>query len=163
ESVSLDAGDGERRAALAKFLTSPANPYFARAHVNRIWTCLVGWGFYPGVADLDTARPRYPEALEALTRDWVRSGYDERWLFRSRAIPAPQAYQRPLQPPPARGKAAAPGVCPQRLRPEQLFEALLHALAFDENDKKIPAPAPSSAPAAKRHVGLRHMVYHTFK
>src|SRR5262249_30790901 len=46
---------------------------------------------------------------------------------------------------------------------EQIFEALLHALDFDENSKTIPAPAPSSAPAAKRHTGLRHMVYHTFK
>src|SRR5262249_44871308 len=36
-------------------------------------------------------------------------------------------------------------------------------LGFDENDKTIPAPAPSSAPAARRHVGPRHMVYHAFK
>src|SRR5262249_55088707 len=141
ESVSLDAGDAERRAALARFLTAPSNPYFARAHVNRVWTCLMGWGFYPGVADIDTAKPRYPEARGMLSRDWALSGHDARWL--SRAVTATQAYQRQLQPPPARGKPAAPAVCPQRLRPEQVFEALLHALAFDENDKTIPAPAPS--------------------
>jgi hypothetical protein len=161
ESVGLDAGDGERRAALARFLTRPSNPWFARAYVNRLWTCLLGWGFYPGVADLDTAKPRYPEALRILEKDWVRSGHDLRWLFRT--IMATDAYQRQLQPPAVRGRPAAPCVCPQRLRPEQLFEALVHALAFDENDRKIPAPAPSSAPAAKRHIGLRHMVYHTFK
>src|SRR5262249_25071441 len=31
------------------------------------------------------------------------------------------------------------------------------------NDKTIPAPAPSSAPAVSRHTGLRHMVYQAFK
>ena len=37
------------------------------------------------------------------------------------------------------------------------------ALGFDENDKTIPAPAPSSAPAVQRHSGLRNMVYQAFK
>src|SRR5439155_18047929 len=47
--------------------------------------------------------------------------------------------------------------------PEQVFEALQKALAFDENDKTIPAPAPGSGPAVQRHTGLRHMVYQAFK
>src|SRR5262249_36978141 len=34
---------------------------------------------------------------------------------------------------------------------------------FDENDRSIPSPAPSSAPAVQRHTGLRNMVYHAFK
>src|SRR5262249_49776268 len=54
-------------------------------------------------------------------------------------------------------------ICPERLRAEQLFEALQKALGFDENDKSIPAPAPTSAPAVQRHTGLRNMVYQTFK
>jgi hypothetical protein len=37
------------------------------------------------------------------------------------------------------------------------------ALGFDENDKTIPAPAPSSSPAVQRHTGLRNMVYQMFK
>jgi hypothetical protein len=44
-----------------------------------------------------------------------------------------------------------------------VFEALVHALGFDENDKSIPAPAVSSAPAVARHTGLRHMVYQAFR
>jgi hypothetical protein len=50
-----------------------------------------------------------------------------------------------------------------RLRAEQVFEALQKALGFDENDPKIPAPAPSTGPALQRHTGLRHMVYQAFK
>jgi hypothetical protein len=161
ESVPLSSDDRQRREGLARFLTSPANPWFSRAYVNRIWSCLLGWGFYPGVGDLGTAKPRYPEVLQVLEKGWNASGRDVRWLFRT--ITRTRAYQAQLQPPPARAGQPRPAVCPQRLRPEQIFEALLAALAFDENDKTIPAPAPSAAPAATRHTGLRHMVYQAFK
>jgi hypothetical protein len=160
EALSLDADDADRRQALAKFITGPKNPWFARCYVNRIWTALLGWGFYPTVNDLGSSvEPRHPAALEALERAWVASGYDVRWLFRTIALT--RAYQRQDQAPTPDDPAAA--VCPVRLRAEQVFEALQKALGFDENDAKIPAPAPGSGPALQRHTGLRHMVYQAFK
>ena len=143
ESVGIDATDEERREALARFLTSPKNPWFARCYVNRIWTALLGWGFYPTVTDLGgDARPRHPEVLRSAGKDWIASGYDMRWLFRTIALT--QAYQRRF------AGAAEPTIqpaaaCPARLRPEQVFEALQKALGFDENDKidsrpRRPAP-----------------------
>jgi hypothetical protein len=162
EAVSIDAPDKVRRAALARFLTSPKNPWFAKAYVNRMWTSLMGWGFYPGVNDLGSAiSPQYPEVLELLAKEWTATGYDMRWLFRTLANT--QAYQRRLQPRPESSSEPLPAVCPSRLRPEQIFESLVRALGFDENDKTIPSPAPSSAPAVARHTGLRHMVYQAFK
>jgi hypothetical protein len=162
EAVSIDASDAERRAALAKFMTSPKSPWFARCYVNRIWTALMGWGFYPTVADLGTdVRPRMPKVLEALEKDWIASGYDTRWLFRT--IMQTQAYQRELQVPPSDNETVAACGCPVRLRGEQVFEALQTVLRFDETDRTIPAPAPSSSPALQRHTGLRHMIYHAFK
>jgi hypothetical protein len=162
ESVSADAGDTERRAALARFMTGPKNPWFAKAYVNRMWTSLVGWGFYPGLADLGgPVEPQFAEALDLLAKEWTASGYDMRWLFRTVALT--EAYQRRLQPRPTTGSPAPPAVCPNRLRPEQVFEALVRSLGFDENDKSIPAPAPSAAPAVARHTGLRHMVYQAFR
>jgi hypothetical protein len=161
EAVSLEAGDRQRREALARFLTSPKNPWFARAYVNRIWSSLLGWGFYPSVIELAGHKPRFEEVLGILEKGFVASGHDMRWLFRT--ITRTRAYQSQYQPPPARSGPGVPAVCPSRLRPEQIFEALVSALAFDENDRKIPAPAPSSAPAATRYVGLRHMVWHAFK
>jgi hypothetical protein len=162
ESVSAGANDAERRAALARLMTSPKNPWFAKAYVNRMWTALLGWGFYAGLADLGgSAEPRFPEALDLLAKEWTATGYDMRWLFRT--ISLTQAYQRHLQPRAAAGSTAPPAVCPNALRPEQVFDALVRALGFDENDKTIPAPAPSSAPAVARHTGLRHMVYQAFQ
>jgi hypothetical protein len=162
ESISADAPDAERRAALARILTSPKNPWFARAYVNRMWTAFMGWGFYPSVNDLGSGQtPDFPEVLDLITKEWVATGYDMRWLFRTLALT--QTYQRALQPRSSPGSVPAAAVCPSRLRPEQIFEALVRTLGFDETDKSIPAPAPSSAPAVARHTGLRHMVYQAFR
>jgi hypothetical protein len=161
ETISVDADDTERRTALARFLTSPKNPWFAKAHVNRLWTALVGWGFYPGLADLGShVEPRFSDVLDLLAKEWTATNYDMRWLFRT--ITSTQAYQRRFQPRPRPGTLVA-AVCPSRMRPEQIFEGLVHALGFEETDKTIPAPAPGSAPAVTRHTGTRNMVYQAFK
>ncbi len=159
ESVSIDADDTERREALARFITSPKNPWFAKCYVNRIWTAMMGWGFYPTVTDVNSTTPNHKAVLELLEKEWIASGYDVQWLFRTIALT--QAYQRPHEAPSEEAKL--PAVCPSRLRPEQVFEAMEKALRFDENDKKIPAPAPGSAPAVQRHTGLRNMIYQAFK
>jgi hypothetical protein len=162
ESVPLEADDATRRAALARFLTRPKNPWFAKAYVNRIWSSLLGWGFYPGVADLGSkVNPLYPDVLDLLAKEWTATGYDMKWLFRTLA--RTEVYQRKFQPRSQVEGGAAVAVCPSRMRPEQLFEALVKALSFDENDKTIPAPAPSSAPAVQRHTGLRNMIYQAFR
>jgi hypothetical protein len=159
ETVSIDANDDERRQALARFLTSPKNPWFAKCYVNRIWSAMMGWGFYPTVTDLGSdVEPRHKAALDLLEKGWIASGYDVKWLFRTIALT--EAYQRPHQ---ARSSELPPAVCPVRLRAEQVFEALQKALGFDEFDKKIPAPAPGSGPAVQRHTGVRNMVYQAFK
>jgi hypothetical protein len=159
ESVPFDASDAERRQALARYLTSAKNPWFARSYINRMWTALLGWGFYPDVNDVCGAEPCHREVLEILEKDWIASGLDMRWLLRT--IVLTRAYQGRLSGPNVETQTVA--FCPVRLRPEQVFEALQKALAFDENDKSIPAPAPSSSPAVQRHRGLRNMVYQAFR
>jgi len=162
ESVSAAATDSERRAALARLLTSSTNPWFARAYVNRIWTALMGWGFYASVNDLGSGPPPlFPEVLDHLAKDWTTSGYDPRWLFRTLANS--ETYQRQLLPRAAGESTEHLAICPCRLRPEQIFEAMVKALGFSEADKSIPAPAQNSAPAVARHSGLRHMIYQAFK
>jgi hypothetical protein len=162
DALGLDADDAERRQFLARLLTDPKNPWFARCYANRVWTALLGWGFYPTVTDLgaDAEPVRHKEALELLAKGWLESGYDAKWLFRTVALT--RAYQR-RQPDSPHSAEPPPAVCPVRLRPEQVFEALQKALGFDENDKSVPAPAPGSGPAVQRHTGLRNMVYQAFK
>src|SRR5262249_2777897 len=119
EAVAIDADDAERRTALARFLTSPKNPWFARCYVNRIWTAMMGWGFYPSVTDLGSdVVPRHKAVLDLLEKEWIASGYDVKWLFHTVALT--QAYQRPQQTPST--DEPSPAVCPVRLRAEQVFE-----------------------------------------
>ncbi len=62
--------------ALADWLTSPDNPYFAKAMVNRLWQQLMGRGLVDPVDDLRTTNPAtHPELLEWLAEDFVEHGF----------------------------------------------------------------------------------------
>ena len=59
----------DRRRALARWLTDPSNPLFARNLVNRHWAHFLGRGLVEPVDDLrDTNPPTNPELLDALAR-----------------------------------------------------------------------------------------------
>lgn len=60
ESSATEVGlsDAERREQLARFVTSPENPWFARAYVNRVWARLMGHGFYEPVDNLGESQPQ---------------------------------------------------------------------------------------------------------
>jgi hypothetical protein len=74
----------DRLEALARWLTAPENPYFARAAVNRIWYHLFGRGIVEPVDDLRGTNPPCNEPLlEALAADFVRHGFDRKHLIRT--------------------------------------------------------------------------------
>ena len=73
----------DRLDALATWLTSPDNPYFARAQVNRIWYNLMGRGFVDPIDDFRATNPAsHPELLDALTSDFVAHHYDVKYMIR---------------------------------------------------------------------------------
>ncbi len=83
QALSLDS-PADRRAAFAKWLTSPSNPYFARALVNRVWGNFMGRGLVHPVDDLRATNPASnEELLSALTKDFVEHGYDVQHLIRT--------------------------------------------------------------------------------
>jgi hypothetical protein len=88
---------GDRRRAVADWLTDPANPYFARATVNRIWKEMMGRGLVEPVDDMrESNPPTNPELLAALAREFTRSGFDVKRLLR--LIATSHAYQRSAMP-----------------------------------------------------------------
>jgi hypothetical protein len=96
KEVALDAA-GDRRTALADWLTAPDNPYFARAVVNRVWKNFMGRGLVEVEDDLRlTNPPSNEELLDALSKDFVANGYDVKRLMRS--ILTSAAYQRSAEP-----------------------------------------------------------------
>ncbi len=66
-----------RRQQFADWVTSPENPYFAKATVNRVWGLLFGRGLVDPVDDLGVHNPpSQAEVLELLADDFIASGFD---------------------------------------------------------------------------------------
>ncbi len=88
---------GDRRAALAEWLTRPDNPFFARNLANRVWAHFLGRGLVEPVDDVRaTNPPTNPELLDALAKCVVENKYDVKALVR--AITASRVYQLSSKP-----------------------------------------------------------------
>jgi hypothetical protein len=80
------------REELARWLTAPDNPFFARNLANRTWAKFFGVGLIDPVDEPGDANPpSHPELLDELSRAFVASGFDNRFLVR--AITRTRAYQ----------------------------------------------------------------------
>ncbi len=78
------ATEESRRRTFAEWLTSPRNPFFARSMANRIWSYFMGRGIIDPVDDIRSSNPPSNAALlDALTEEFVRSGFDLRHLMRT--------------------------------------------------------------------------------
>jgi hypothetical protein len=78
---------------LAEWVTSPKNPLFARATVNRMWWQLFGRGLVNPVDSLDPENPpTHPELLDGLAGELVASNFDLKHLLRAMFLSS--AYQR---------------------------------------------------------------------
>ncbi len=94
DAPAMDLKDPrDRREVLADWLTSPGNPYFARAIVNRVWANFLGVGLVESVDDLRASNPASNERLlAALAAHLVEQRFDLRKLMR--AILVSQTYRR---------------------------------------------------------------------
>ncbi len=79
-----DAGEGERRAALAQWLTDPKNPLTWRSLVNRVWQYHFGRGLVDTPNDFgrNGSRPSHPELLDWLAADFRDRGGSLKSLHR---------------------------------------------------------------------------------
>jgi hypothetical protein len=83
----------DRRDHFAAWLTSPNNPYFAKAVINRVWRNYMGRGLVEAEDDLRQTNPPSNAALfDAVAKDFVAKGYDVKHLMRT--IMNSAAYQR---------------------------------------------------------------------
>jgi hypothetical protein len=136
DGTDLDGQPGGVRSALARWVTSPQNPWFARAFVNRMWGHFLGRGFVDPVDDLRPSNPPVASALlDALAADFVASGYDVKHLVR--LIAGSDAYALAAVPPDGSTAKADPEaklwehfrVTP--LGPEELLDSLVAATRLD--------------------------------
>ncbi len=92
--TDVDASEGARRVALARWLTDPANPLTARVMVNRLWHYHFGRGLVgtPGDFGFNGERPSHPELL-----DWLATDFQKRhWSIKEmhRLIMLSSTYQQ---------------------------------------------------------------------
>jgi hypothetical protein len=121
------------RATLAEWLTSPENPYFARATANRLWGHFFGIGLIDPVDEFGEDNPAsHPEVLDELGRGLARKNFDLKFLIRT--LTASKAYQRTSRQTHASqddvrafGRMQVKG-----MTPEQLFDSLALATGYKE-------------------------------
>jgi hypothetical protein len=82
--TSKDAPEGQRRAALARWITSPDNPLVARVMVNRLWHYHFGTGIVATPSDFGFFgdRPSHPELLDWLAVQLKENGWSLKHIHR---------------------------------------------------------------------------------
>ena len=129
--LGLGSDDTLRREQLAQWMTSTENPWFAAAVVNRLWSQLVGQGFYEPVDDLGPDRQcTAPKTLNYLVGAFQANDHDLKWLFRT--IMSTAAYQRESRSQPVAETSAFLANRPQRLSADTLFNTIAGALGIPE-------------------------------
>ena len=126
--------ESDPRTTLAKWVTSPENPYFTRTTVNRMWAHFFGVGIIDPVDDEPTKEnpPSHPELLKLLQEQFIAHKYDVKYLIR--AITLSKTYQltssqthKSQKEPQLFARMAVRGVTP-----EQLFDSLVVATGYQE-------------------------------
>jgi len=78
------ADQASRREQIAKWITSPDNPYFAKSYVNRLWGYLTGVGLIEPLDDIRAGNPpTNPELLDWLTQEFIKSGFNTQHIIKT--------------------------------------------------------------------------------
>ncbi len=86
-------GGDTSRTVLAKWVTSPDNPYFARAMADHLWSHLMGVSLLEPIMEPSDDIPiTVPELLNDLAKALIDNNFDAKFLIR--AIVHTDAYQR---------------------------------------------------------------------
>jgi hypothetical protein len=128
------SGAGARE-ALADWITSPTNPYFSRAAVNRLWAYFFGTGLVEPVDEMVGANSTasHPELLDLLAKEFAAHKFDIKFLIRT--ITATRAYQLTSA---ATDKSQDDPTLFARmplraLKPEQLFDSVALATGYRDS------------------------------
>lgn len=130
EKMNADA----RRVSIAAFLAyNPKNYWFARAYVNRIWSELIGDGFY----DVDSLGPDgdvvYKPVVNRIAANFRYKDFDPKWVFR--LIMNSKIYQREMRTISSPAELFT-GIRPSRLRPEVVAASVEKLIGADQKLRK---------------------------
>jgi len=145
-SSAAPVPDGpERRDALADWLTSRDNPFFAKAMANRMWSYFLGKGIIDPVDDIRASNPpSNPALLDALTKDFVAHDFDLRYLMRT--IVRSRVYQASIVTNEwnATDRDNFSHAMPRRLSAEELMDAVSSAAGVRPRFPDVPEDTAAS-------------------
>ncbi len=125
--IKVGPNDDPRK-ALADWITSPDNPFFARAMANWTWAQLFGKGIADPPDDLSRSNPPvHPELLDALAKHFVEHKYDLRDLIRTIATSEAYAMSSATVPENASDNRLFSHQMPRPLTAHQMADALAQA------------------------------------
>jgi hypothetical protein len=142
-----------RRLALADWITSKENPFFAKSMANRMWSYFLGKGIIDPVDDIRASNPPVNEALlNALTKDFKDHNYDLKRLIRT--IVNSRTYQAGIETNEwnETDKVNFSHAVPRRLNAEQLMDALTQATGVRPEFPEVP-PDTKAEEFPDPHVG----------
>ena len=132
--------DADPRHALVDWMSSPDNPFFAKALVNRYWKHFFGRGLVDPEDDMRVTNPASnPELLEALAKSFIDSGFDIKGLVRT--ICNSQVYQLSSEPNDynRNDKQNFSRYYPKRLNAEVLLDAINQVTASSTGFSNLPS------------------------
>jgi hypothetical protein len=140
--------DEDPRQKFADWMTSPKNPFFAKAVANRYWAHFFGRGIVDPLDDMRvTNPPSNPELLEGLAQTLIDSKYSLKALVKT--ICKSRTYQLSAAPNDfnAADRQSFARYYPKRLQAEVLFDAVCKLTDSPSNFPGLPADkfAPSRA------------------
>jgi len=134
------------RHRLVDWMSSPDNPFFARALANRYWKHFFGRGIVDPEDDMRvTNPPSNPELLDALAEHFIQSGFDLKDLVRT--ICQSNAYQLSSEPTEfnARDRQNFSSFYTRRMNAEVLYDALSQVSNVPTNFGGVPDGTPAVA------------------
>lgn len=150
--IKIPAGP-QRRDALAEWLVSKQNPFFAKAVANRLWSYFFGKGIIDPVDDIRASNPPVnPALLEALTKDLTDHNFDLQSLMRT--MVKSRAYQASFVTNEWNALDADnfSHALPRRLNAEPLMDAVEAAAGARPNFAEVPEDTNASQ-VPDPHVG----------
>jgi hypothetical protein len=83
-AIPAIAPGADRRESLAKWMSSPDNPFVPKSVANRIWFHIMGRGIVDPVDDFRDSNPSAnDDLLDALAKDFVKNKFDAKHLIRT--------------------------------------------------------------------------------
>jgi hypothetical protein len=142
------AADEDPRQKFADWMTSPKNPFFAKAVANRYWAHFFGRGIVDPLDDMRvTNPPSNPELLEGLAQNLIDNKYSLKALVKT--ICTSRTYQLSAMPNDfnAADKQSFARYYPKRMQAEVLFDAVCKLTDSPTTFPGLPADkfAPSRA------------------